>query len=92
MPYQPNRAVGNVNVRQDINCNSGIMDIATWQLEIDRISKTIYNGMNLRRLTAATGANKLVKFAVYSPFFALALCGCAFTTVESRERFSISAS
>ena len=85
-------AVGNVDVRQNINGNRGIMYVPTCQLNVNRIAKTIYNSMNLGRLSTATGTNKLVILAVYSPFLAPALWGWAFTTVESRDRFSISES
>ena len=87
-----NSAVGNVDVAQNINGNSRIMYVPACQLNVNRIAKTIYNSMNLGCLASATGSNKLVVFAVYSPFLAPALWGCAFTTVESKDRFSISES
>ena len=87
-----NSAIGNVDVGQNINGNRGIMYVTTCQLNVNRIAKTIYNSMNLGRLSTATGSNKLVVLAVYSPFLAPALWGCAFTTVESKDRFSISES
>ena len=68
-----NGAIGNVDVSQNINGNSGIMYVPTCQLNINRIAKTIYDSMNLGRLPAATGSNKLVVLAVYSPFLAPAL-------------------
>ena len=87
-----NGAIGNVDVGQNINGNRGIMYVTTCQLNVNRIAKTIYNSMNLGRLSTAAGSNKLVVLAVYSPFLAPALWGCAFTTVESKDRFSISES
>ena len=87
-----NSAVGNVDVAQNINSNSGIMYVPACQLNVNRIAKTIYNCMNLGRFSTATGSNKLVVLAVYSPFLAPALWGCALTTVESKDRFSISES
>ena len=80
-----NSAIGNVNVGQN-------MYVTTCQLNVKRIAKTIYNSMNFGRLSTATGSNKLVVLAVYSPFLAPALWGCAFITVESKDRFSISES
>ena len=68
-----NSAIGNVDVGQNINGNSGIMYVTTGQLNVKRIAKTIYNSMNLGRLSTATGSNKLVVLAVYSPFLAPAL-------------------
>ena len=87
-----NSAVGNVDVSQNINGNRGIMYIPTCQLNVNRIAKAIYNSMNLGCLSSATGSNKLVVLAVDSPFLAPALWGWAFTTVESKDRFSISES
>ena len=68
------------------------MDISTGQLKINWVSQTVYNNMDFSRLSPTTCANKLIIFAVYSPFLAPALCGCALMTVESSDRFSISAS
>ena len=68
-----NSAIGNVDVSQNINGNRGIMYVTTSQLNVNRITKTIYNSMNLGRLSTATGSNKLVVLAVYSPFLAPAL-------------------
>ena len=48
--------------------------------------------MNFCALSPMTSTYKLIIFAVYSPFFAPALCGCTFITVESNDKFSISAS
>ena len=87
-----NGAARNIDVAQNINSNGRIMYVPTCQLNVNRIAKTIYNSMNLGRLSAAAGSNKLVVLAVYSPFLAPALWGCAFTTVESKDRFSISES
>ena len=49
------------------------MYVTTRQLNVNRIAKTIYNSMNLGCLATATGSNKLVVLAVYSPFLAPAL-------------------
>ena len=68
-----NGAVRNIDVAQNINGNGRIMYIPTCQLNVNRIAKTIYNSMNLGRLSTATGSNKLVVLAVYSPFLAPAL-------------------
>ena len=68
-----NRAIGNVDVGQNINGNSGIVYVTTCQLNVNRIAKTIYNSMNLGRLSTAAGSNKLVVLAVYGPFLAPAL-------------------
>ena len=66
-------AIRDVDVAQNIYGNSGIMYVTTCQLNVNRIAKTIYNSMNLGRLSAAAGSNKLVVLAVYSPFLAPAL-------------------
>ena len=68
-----NGAIGNVDVRQNIDSNGGIVYVSACQLNINRIAKTIYNSMNLGCLSAATGSDKLVVLAVYSPFLAPAL-------------------
>ena len=68
-----NCAVGKIKMRQNIDSNSSIMDISSTQLDIDRIPKTVYNSMDLRRFPSATGTNKLVVSAVYIPFLAPAL-------------------
>ena len=68
-----NSAIGNVDVSQNINGNRGIMYVTTCQMNVNRIAKTIYNSMNLGCLSTATGSDKLVVFAVYSPFLAPAL-------------------
>ena len=68
-----NGAVGNVDVSQNIDGNGRIMYITACQLNVNRIAKTVYNGMNLGCLSTATGSDKLVVFAVYSPFLAPAL-------------------
>ena len=65
-----NGAAGNVDMAQNINGNSGIMYVSTCQLNVNRIAKTIYNSMNLSRLSTATGSDKLVALTVYSPFLA----------------------
>lgn len=87
-----NCAVGNIKMRQNIDSNSSVVDISRAQLDIDWITKTIYNGMDFGRFTSTASANKLVIFAVYSPFLAPALCGCALMTVESKDSVSMSAS
>ena len=87
-----NRAVRNINTRQQINSDAGIMDISACQKETERISKSIYNCMNFSGFTPTASANKLIIFAIYSPFLAPALWGCALITVESKDRFSMSAS
>ena len=84
--------IGNIDVRQNINSNSRIMYVSTCQLNINWITKTIYNSMNLGCLSSTAGSNKLIVFAVYSLFLAPELWGCAFITVESKDRFSISES
>ena len=68
-----NSAIGNVDGGQNINGNRGIMYVTTCQLNVNRIAKTIYNSMNLGCLSTAIGSDKLVVFAVYSPFLAPAL-------------------
>ena len=68
-----NCAIGNVDMGQNINGNRGIVYVTTCQLNVNRIAKTIYNSMDLGRLSTATGSNKLVVLAVYSPFLAPAL-------------------
>ena len=68
-----NGATGNIDVAQNINGNSRIMYVPACQLNVNRIAKTIYNSMNLGCLSTATGSDKLVVFAVYSPFLAPAL-------------------
>ena len=87
-----NGTVGNINAGQQINSDAGIMDISACQKETERISKTIYNCMNFSGFTPTAGANKLIIFAIYSPFLAPALWGCALITVESKDKFSMSAS
>lgn len=68
-----NGAIGNTDVAQNINGNGRIMYVPACQLNVNWIAQTIYNSMNLGRLSAATGSDKLVVFAVYSPFLAPAL-------------------
>ena len=87
-----NCAVGNIKMRQNIDSNSSVMDISRAQLDIDWITKTIYNSMDFCRFASTTATNKLVLLAVYSPFLAPALCGCALMTVESKDSVSMSAS
>ena len=66
-------AIRNIDVRQNINGNGRIMYIPTCQLNVYWITKTIYNSMNLGCFSTTAGSNKLVIFAVYSPFLAPAL-------------------
>ncbi len=87
-----NSAAREINVRQNIDGNCGIVYVPARQLKIERIPKGIHNSVDFGRFTTTTRANKLVNFAVYSPFLAPALCGCALTLVESKDRFSMSAS
>lgn len=68
-----NGAVGNIDVAQNINRNGRIMYISACQLNVNWIAKTIYDSMNLSCLATTTGSDKLVVFAVYSPFLAPAL-------------------
>ena len=68
-----NGAVGNIDVRQNINGNGRIMYVPTCQLNVNWIAKTIYNSVNLGCLSATTGSDKLVVLAVYGPFLAPAL-------------------
>ena len=91
-PVSKNCAVGNIKMRQNIDSNGRVMDISRAQLDIDWIPKTIYNSMDFCRFTSTASSNKLVLFAVYCPFLAPALCGCALMTVESKESVSISES
>ena len=84
--------IGNINMRQNINSDSKIVYVSTCQLNVNRITKTIYNSMNLGCLSSTAGSDKLVIFAVYSPFLAPELLGWAFITVESKDRISISES
>ena len=86
------RTIWNVKMWQYIHCHCRIMDISTGQLKINWVSQTVYNNMDFSRLSPTTCGNKLIIFAVYIPFLAPALCGCALMTVESSDRFSISAS
>lgn len=46
---------------------------STCQMNVNRIAKTVYNGMNFGALSSTTYSNKLVVLAVYSPFLAPAL-------------------
>ena len=87
-----NVAVGNIHMGEYIHCYGRIVDVSCGQLKIKWIAETVDNSMNFGRLTATAGADKLIPFAIYSPFLAPALCWCAFTLVESNDRFSISAS
>lgn len=65
--------VGNIKVGQYIYSNGGIVNVSTGQLKINRVSKTIHHNMNFGGLSATTCANKLMIFAIYSPFLAPAL-------------------
>lgn len=70
----------------------GIIYIPGRKLEIEWIAQSIYDRMDFSRFTTPARADKLVAFAIYSPFLAPALCWCAFMPVESNDRFSMSAS
>ena len=59
-----NGAVRDIDVSQNIDGNGRIMYIPACQLNVNRIAKTVYNSMNLGRLSTATGSDKLVVFAV----------------------------
>lgn len=65
--------IRNIKMRQHIYSNRCIMDIPACQLEVKRISKTIHNNVNFRRLSATACGDELMIFAVYSPFLAPAL-------------------
>ena len=84
--------VRNIYMWEYIHSYGGIMNVSRRKLKVKRIAKTINNGMNFGSLTTTTSTNKLILFAIYSPFLAPALCWCAFTLVESSDKFSISAS
>ena len=62
-----------MDVRENINGNSRIMDVPACQLNVNWVSKSIHNSMDFGCLSTMARSNKLVVFAVYSPFLAPAL-------------------
>ncbi len=83
-----NVASSNGYTRKQIHCDRCIMYLTTSEEKVDRIPQGIYKNVDFSRLSAPAGANKLVVFRIYSPFFAPALWGCALMVVLSIQRFS----
>ena len=81
-------AAGNVDTREQIHRRFGIMYLPACEHKVHRVPQGIYDHMDFGGLSAPAGANKLVLFRIYSPFFAPALCGWALIAVLSMQRFS----
>ena len=66
----------------------GIMHISRGELQMQRITQSVYNGMNLSGFSTTADSYFLVCFASVSPFFAPAVCWWARILVESILKFS----
>lgn len=62
------------HITQGSDCLLGIMQVAGGEMHMDGVAQRIYHRVDFRGLTATTNPDLLVDFAVYSPFFAPALC------------------
>jgi len=87
-----NITVTNIKLRKQRYCLFWIVAFTACKNKMNRVSKSVNNSMNLSSFTTFANTNKLIVFWIYSPFFAPALCGCAFIEVLSMLRFSKSAS
>ena len=86
------RAARNIYMAQYIDRHSRVVNVSAGKLKVNRVTKTINNCVEFCCLSTPACADKLGKFAIYSPFLAPALCWCAFTLVESKDSVSISES
>ena len=83
-----NVASGNLQLREQINGRTCVMNLTAGEQKSDGVPQSIHNSVDFCGLSAPACSDKLVVIRIYSPFFAPALCGCALMEVLSMHRFS----